>query len=176
MNENSDHNSTFVSVVFYKLSFHIFIILHNTIISSSVNVQNTNADWGCKNIQWYVKYQIYQNYKQTKLGTKKKHKKSRAAFQYKDFPGVGISIIKIRRSCDHLILIMGIPMLVRWHLYIKILRFMCELWLSIMNHDDVIKWKHLLALYVEGFTGHHWITLTKASDTEVWCFLWFAPE
>ena len=33
------------------------------------------------------------------------------------FPGVGISIIKIRRSWDRLILIMGIPILVRWHLY-----------------------------------------------------------
>ena len=24
--------------------------------------------------------------------------------------------------------------------------------------------------------GHRWIPLTKASDTEVWCFLWSAPE
>ena len=26
------------------------------------------------------------------------------------------------------------------------------------------------------FTGHRWISLTKASDTELWCFLWFPPE
>ena len=26
------------------------------------------------------------------------------------------------------------------------------------------------------FTGHRWIPLTKASDAELWCFLWFAPE
>ena len=26
------------------------------------------------------------------------------------------------------------------------------------------------------FTGHWWIPLTKASDTELWCFLWSAPE
>ena len=26
------------------------------------------------------------------------------------------------------------------------------------------------------FTGPRWIPRTKASDTDVWCFLWFAPE
>ena len=26
------------------------------------------------------------------------------------------------------------------------------------------------------FTGHLWIPFTKASDTELWCFLWSAPE
>ena len=26
------------------------------------------------------------------------------------------------------------------------------------------------------FTGHRWIPLTKASDAELWCFLWCAPE
>ena len=26
------------------------------------------------------------------------------------------------------------------------------------------------------FTGHRWIPLTKANDTELWCFLWSAPE
>ena len=26
------------------------------------------------------------------------------------------------------------------------------------------------------FTGHQWILLTKDSDTELWCFLWSAPE
>ena len=25
------------------------------------------------------------------------------------------------------------------------------------------------------FTGHRWICLTKASDAELWCFLWSAP-
>ena len=25
------------------------------------------------------------------------------------------------------------------------------------------------------FTGHRWILLTKASDVELWCFLWSAP-
>ena len=26
------------------------------------------------------------------------------------------------------------------------------------------------------FTGHRWIPLIKASDAELWCFLWSAPE
>ena len=26
------------------------------------------------------------------------------------------------------------------------------------------------------FTGHRWIPRTKASDAELWCFLWFAPD
>ena len=26
------------------------------------------------------------------------------------------------------------------------------------------------------FTGHRWIPLTKASDAEIWCFLWSMPE
>ena len=26
------------------------------------------------------------------------------------------------------------------------------------------------------FTGHRWIPFTKASDAELWCFLWYAPE
>ena len=26
------------------------------------------------------------------------------------------------------------------------------------------------------FTGHRWIPLTKASDAELWYFLWCAPE
>ena len=26
------------------------------------------------------------------------------------------------------------------------------------------------------FTGYQWIPLTKASDAELWCFLWSSPE
>ena len=26
------------------------------------------------------------------------------------------------------------------------------------------------------FTGHRWIPITKASDVELWCFLWSSPE
>ena len=44
--------------------------------------------------------------------------------------------------------------------------------------DDVIKWKHF---FVTGplcgeFTGQRWIPRTKASDAELWCFLWSVPK
>ena len=32
----------------------------------------------------------------------------------------------------------------------------------------------LLALLCGEFTGHRWIPHTKASDAELWCFLWSA--
>ena len=47
----------------------------------------------------------------------------------------------------------------------------------VVMHDDVIKWKHFPRvtghLCVE-FTGPRWIPRTKASDAELWCFLWSA--
>ena len=44
--------------------------------------------------------------------------------------------------------------------------------------DDVIKWKHFPRYwpFVREFTGHWRIPLTKASDAEIWCFLWSAIE
>ena len=47
-----------------------------------------------------------------------------------------------------------------------------------LTHDDVIKWTHLRvtgSLWRES-TGHRWIPLTKASNTELWCLIWSAPE
>ena len=43
------------------------------------------------------------------------------------------------------------------------------------KHDDVIKWKHFPRNWPfvrEIFTGSRWIHRTKASDAELWCFLW----
>ena len=39
-------------------------------------------------------------------------------------------------------------------------------------HDDVIVTGHLCG----EFTGPRWIPRTKASDSELWCFLWSASE
>ena len=41
-------------------------------------------------------------------------------------------------------------------------------------HDDVIKWKKFPRYwpFAREFTGHRWFPLTKASDGELWCFLW----
>ena len=46
------------------------------------------------------------------------------------------------------------------------------------NHDDVIKWENFSRsgpLWGES-TGHRRIPFTKASDAELWCFLWYPPE
>ena len=45
-------------------------------------------------------------------------------------------------------------------------------------YDDVTKWKHFPRYwpFVREFTGHRWIPLRKASDAELWCFLWSAPD
>ena len=39
--------------------------------------------------------------------------------QYKDYLCIGISVVKIRRSWNHLMFVMGTPILVRKHLYIQ---------------------------------------------------------
>ena len=47
----------------------------------------------------------------------------------------------------------------------------------VLIHDDVIKWKHFpryTGPLCGEFTGPRWIPLTKASDAELWCFLWSA--
>ena len=46
------------------------------------------------------------------------------------------------------------------------------------SHDDVIKWKHFPRYwpFVRGIHRSRWIPRTKASDAELWCLLWSAPE
>ena len=46
------------------------------------------------------------------------------------------------------------------------------------SHDDVIKWKHFPRHwpFARGIHRSSWIPRTKASDAELWCFLWSAPE
>ena len=45
-------------------------------------------------------------------------------------------------------------------------------------HDGVIKWKYFLRYWplCGEFTGIRLIPKTKASDAELWCFLWSAPD
>ena len=49
---------------------------------------------------------------------------------------------------------------------------------NLVWHDDFIKWKHFPRCwpFVRGIHRSRWIPLTKASDGELWCFLWSAPE
>ena len=35
---------------------------------------------------------------------------------------------------------------------------------------------HIIGLLCGELTGHQWIPCTKASDVELWCFLWSVPE
>ena len=49
---------------------------------------------------------------------------------------------------------------------------------TLLMHDDVIKWKHFPRNwpFVRGIHRSRWIPHTKASDAELWCFLWSAYE
>ena len=49
---------------------------------------------------------------------------------------------------------------------------------SLYYHDGVMEWEHFRVNdpWRGESTGHRWIPLAKASDTELWCFLWIAPE
>ena len=49
---------------------------------------------------------------------------------------------------------------------------------TIITHDDVIKWKHIPRYWplCREFTGLRWIPRTKASDAELWSFLWSTPQ
>ena len=48
----------------------------------------------------------------------------------------------------------------------------------ILIHDDVIQWKHVPCYwpFMRGIHQSLVNSLTKASDAELWYFLWFAPE
>ena len=46
---------------------------------------------------------------------------------------------------------------------------------NVCTHDDVIKWIFRVTGHLCGeFIGTRWIPHTKASDAELWCFLWSA--
>ena len=47
---------------------------------------------------------------------------------------------------------------------------------NIMMTSPSGKFFHVTAPLCGEFAGHGWIPLTKASDAELWCFLWSAPE
>ena len=53
------------------------------------------------------------------------------------------------------------------------------MWLKsfvVMDHDDFIKWKYFPRYwpFVRGIHRSRWIPHTKASDAELWCFIWSA--
>ena len=58
------------------------------------------------------------------------------------FPGMGMSMIKIRQSWDSLIFVMGIPILVRTHLYIETAPRIILQWNFILN-KNTNAWKNI---------------------------------
>ena len=58
-----------------------------------------------------------------------------------------------------------------------LIRFASLLYLVRTVHDDVIKWKHFPHYwpFLRGIHRSPVNSLTKASDAELWCFLWSAP-
>ena len=51
-------------------------------------------------------------------------------------------------------------------------------WWSLPSHGDVIKWKLFPRYWLLVRGSHRWPVNSppKASDAELWCFLWSAPE
>ena len=77
----------------------------------------------------------------------------------------------------------------QWHMLPPITKWTATHWATMFNtgaitnpnsfiHDDIIKWKHFPRYwpFVQGIHRSRWIPLTKASDAELWCFLWSTPE
>ena len=62
------------------------------------------------------------------------------------------------------------------YLYMYLKKILCieigpRLFTSTLKNVKTL-WCH----QIEKFSSHRWIPLTKASDGELWCFLWSAPE
>ena len=72
------------------------------------------------------------------------------------FPGMGIPMLKIRRSWDHLIFNMGIPMLIRQHLYIET----TPDWLLVRSCVYVQCLQALLT-EIHKVTSHRWVSARK---------------
>ena len=43
-------------------------------------------------------------------------------------------------------------------------------------HHQMERFFHVTGPMWEESTGHQWIPLTKASEKDLWCFLWSVPE
>ena len=59
-----------------------------------------------------------------------------------------------------------------WHMMKYIYAHYCTCIMTPSNGNIF----HVTSLLCGEFTGQQWIPPTKASDAELWCFLWSAPE
>ena len=106
-----------------------------------------------------------------------------------------VVIIFIHHYCHHLILFISLQLfpipiavgntrsVLHKRPYLRKLVVLHVDWFPLMGpgllfHDDVIKWNNFPRYwpFVRGFHVHWWIPLTKASDVELRCFPWSAPE
>ena len=94
------------------------------------------------------------------------------------YTSIWIFIIRIRRSFDCLVFIIEIPMhwiwfetgpcILWWYLWRRAFSYM------VTSSDGSI---FRVTGHLSGeFTGPRWIPRTKASDAELWCFLWSSSE
>ena len=71
-----------------------------------------------------------------------------------------------------------IPWCLRWHWGNRIAPVLgilaWRMWVKVMTSSNGNIFRVTDPLYWE-FTGQRWIPLTKASDPELWCFLWSTP-
>ena len=69
------------------------------------------------------------------------------------------------------------PLRSHWYTYLKNKSFLSSD-APHLSHDDAIKWIHFPRNwpFVRGIHRSRWIPHTKASDAEIWCFLWSASE
>ena len=88
-------------------------------------------------------------------------------------------------TLHNIVFISGRQQLIRKGFASPLSKLACNIWYSIESyymedriHDDVIKWKHFPRNwpFVRGIHRSRWIPHTKASDAELWYFLWSAPE
>ena len=69
--------------------------------------------------------------------------------------------------------------LLRCHTILSLVKNVINIWLIWMNtgYHTLFTWFLRLTGHLYGeFTSHRWIPRTKASDAELWCFHWSAPE
>ena len=59
-----------------------------------------------------------------------------------------------------------------WHMMKYVYAHYC-IYIMTSSNGNIF---HVTSLQSREFTGHRWIPYTKASDAELWCFLWSAPE
>ena len=64
----------------------------------------------------------------------------------------------------------------RWRCRSIVVGLFCHWWLQDMVTSSNWNIFRVTCPMCGEFTGHLWIPSTKASDAELWCFLWSAPE